>query len=82
MMDIKVSANVLNNYEYVQDGSTHIILHLNNTTCLWIEATPKDLSAQQWNELISTQTGQTIFAQREKRDDRWMITDFSNKNSP
>jgi hypothetical protein len=79
--DIEVSANVLNTYEYVQDGSTHIILHLNNSTYPWIEATPKDLSAQQWNELISTKSGQTIFAQIEKRDDRWMITDFYNKNS-
>ena len=78
--DIRISANVLNTYEYVQDGSTHIILHLNSTTYPWIEATPKDLSAQQWNELISTQPGQTIFAQIEKRDDRWMITDFSNQN--
>ena len=80
--DIEISANVLNTYEYVQDGSTHIILHLNNSTYSWIEATPKDLSAQKWNELISTQSGQTIFAQIEKRDDRWMITDFSNNNPP
>jgi hypothetical protein len=80
--DIEVSANVLNTYEYVQDGSTHIILNINNATYPWIEATPKDLSAQQWNELISTQSGQTIFAEIEKRDDRWMITDFSIKNSP
>jgi hypothetical protein len=79
-MDIRVTANVLNTYEYVQDGSTHIILHLNNTTYPWIEATPKDLSAQQWNELISTQPEQKIFAQIEKRDDRWMMTDFSNQN--
>ena len=80
--DIRISANVLNTYEYVQDGTTHIILHLNNTTYPWIEATPKDLTAQQWNELISTQPGQTISAQIEKRDDRWMTTDFSNQNPP
>ena len=80
--DIRISADVLNTYEYVQDGTTHIILHLNNKTYPWIEATPKDLTAQQWNELISTQPGQTISAQIEKRDDRWMTTDFSNQNPP
>jgi hypothetical protein len=78
--DTRVTANVLNTYQYVQDGSTHIILHLNNTTYPWIEGTPKDLAAQQWNQLISTQPGQTISAQIEKRDGRWMITDFSNQN--
>jgi hypothetical protein len=78
----KISANVLNSYEYVQDGTTHIILHLNSTTYPWIEATPKDLSPQQWNELISIQPGQTIFAQIEERDGRWMTTDFSNQSSP
>jgi hypothetical protein len=77
-----VSANVLKTYSYVQDGSTHIILNLNSTTYPWIEATPKDLYAQQWNQLISTQPGQKIIAQLEQRDDRWMITDFSNQNTP
>jgi hypothetical protein len=80
--NIRISANVLKNYEYVQDGTTHIILHLNNTTYPWIEATPKDLSPQQWNELISTQPGQAIFAQIEERDGRWMTTDFGNQSSP
>ena len=77
---IRVSANVMNTYEYVQDGTTHIILRLNSTVYPWIEATPKDLSAQQWNELISTQPGETISAQIEKHDDRWMIMNFSNQN--
>jgi len=80
--DIRISAIVLNTYEYVQDGTTHIILHLNNPTYPWIEATPKDLTAQQWNDIISTQPGQTISAQIEKRDDRWMTTDFSNLTPP
>ena len=80
--DIRISADVLDTYEYVQDGTTHIILHLNNKTYPWIEATPKDLTAQQWNELISTQPGQTISAQIEKRDDRYMTTDFNNQNPP
>lgn len=80
--DIRISANVLNTYEYVQDELTHIILQLNSKTYPWIEATPKDLSAQQWNEFISTQPGQTIFAQIEERDDRWMTTDFSNQSPP
>jgi hypothetical protein len=80
--DIRISAIVLNTYEYVQDGTTHIILNLNNPTYPWIEATPKDLSAQQWNDIISTQPGQTISAQIEKRDDRWLTTDFNNLTTP
>ncbi len=77
--DIRVSTTVINSYGYVQDGTTHIVLRLNNTFYPWIEATPKDLSSQQWNELISTQPGQTISAQIEKRGDRWMMLSFSNQ---
>jgi hypothetical protein len=77
--DVEIYANVLNTYEYVQDGLTHIVLHLNNATYPWIEATPEDLSAQQWNQLLSTKLGQAVFVHLEKRDDRWMMTDFSNQ---
>jgi hypothetical protein len=77
---IEIDANVLNTYEYVQDGLTHIVLRLNNATYPWIEATPEDLSAQQWNQLMSTQPGQAVFAHVEKRGDRWLMTDFSNQN--
>ncbi len=79
---VEVSSSVLNRFDYVQDGSTHLVLQLNNETFPWIEAIPSDLSASQWNQLISTQPGQTILAHIEKRQDRWMITYFSNQSSP
>jgi len=41
--EIEVSAKVLGKYEYVEDGTTHIVLRLDNSTYEWVEATPKDL---------------------------------------
>ena len=79
---VEVNSTVLGRHDYVQDGSTHVVLRLDDDTYPWIEATPSDLPASQWNQLISTQSGQAIFAHLEKRQDRWMITYFSNQNSP
>jgi hypothetical protein len=79
---VEINSTVLNSYQYVQEGSTHIVLHLDNATYPWIEATPSDIPVSQWNQLISTQPGQTILAHVEKRQDRWMIIYFSNQNSP
>ncbi|HEX9261630.1 MAG TPA: hypothetical protein VF893_03795, partial [Candidatus Bathyarchaeia archaeon] len=79
---IELRANVLNSYSYVQDGLTHIVLHLNNATYPWIEATPEDLSGDEWNQLLSTQPGQAVFASVEKREDRWMMMNFSSQNPP
>jgi hypothetical protein len=76
--NIEVRANVLNTYEYVQDGLTHVVLHLKNATYPWIEGTPEDLSADEWNQLMATQPGQAIVASVEKQEDRWMITQFSS----
>ncbi len=80
--NVEVSSTILNSYQYVQDGTTHIVLRLDNTTYPWIEATPNDISAEQWNQLLSSQPGQKIQAQIEKRQDRWMITYFGESNSP
>ncbi|MEM2337976.1 MAG: hypothetical protein QXP06_05175 [Candidatus Bathyarchaeia archaeon] len=46
--EIEITAKVLGKYEYVEDGTTHIVLRLDNTTYRWVEATPKDLPALQW----------------------------------
>jgi hypothetical protein len=75
-----ISATVVNRYDYVQDGSTHVVLRLNSAEYPWIEATAGDLSATQWNELISTQPNHVITAKIEKHQDRWMITEFENNN--
>ena len=79
---VELRANVLNSFSYVQDGSTHIVLHLDNATYPWIEATPKDLSADEWNQLLSTKQGQPVVAFVEKREDRWMLMHFSSQGSP
>ena len=79
---VDIYANVLNTYDYVQDGLTHIVLRLDNVSYPWIEATPSDLSAQQWNQLISTQPGQAVFAHVETREDKWMVTDFNIQTLP
>lgn len=73
----EISAEVLNRYEYVQDGSTHIVLRLDSTTYPWVEATPNDLSTTEWNQLLSTRSGQTIQMQIENRNDKWVMTTFS-----
>lgn len=77
--NLEFDATILNKYEYVQDGSTHIVLQTDDTEYSWIEATSIDLSAQEWNQLLSAKPNQDIFARVEKRDDRWMITHFELK---
>ena len=81
---IELNATVLNKYDYVEDGTTHIVLHLDNSTYPWVESTPKDVTNAQWNELLATATepAQNIFIHIEKHADRWTITYFDNLNIP
>jgi hypothetical protein len=65
-------------YEYVEDGTTHIVLHLDNTTYSWVETTRKGIAADRWNELMVTQPTQNVTMYIEKRGDRWIITYFDN----
>jgi hypothetical protein len=76
--NIELDTTVMNRYEYVQDGSTHIVLRVDSTIYPWLEATPKDLPSSQWNQLISTQTGQTVHVQIQKSYDKWIIVSFNN----
>ncbi|MEM2368647.1 MAG: hypothetical protein QXQ50_10490, partial [Candidatus Bathyarchaeia archaeon] len=78
--EIKVSAKVLGKYEYVEDGTTHIVLRLDNATYEWVEATPKDLPAIQWNKLMATEKDHIVTLQIEKRGEKWIITAFENLN--
>ncbi len=73
----EITVKVLNRYEYVQDGSTHIVLHLDSIAYPWVEATPTDLSSTEWNQLLSAIAGQTIQVQIENRSDKWIITHYS-----
>ena len=75
---VELEATVLGKHEYVKDGTTHVVLNTNNSTYPWIEATPEDLPSQQWYELLSTEPGQRIMVNIEKRGDLWIIIYFDN----
>lgn len=79
---VELSGKVLGKYEYVEDGTTHIVLHLDNETYPWVETTPKDIPTVQWNELMATKLDQNVTIHIEKRGDKWIITQFDNLNIP
>jgi len=79
---LELSATVLGKYDYVEDGTTYIVLHVNNATYPWVEAAPKDLTTTQWNELLATEPAQGIIARIEKRGDKWIMTHFENTYLP
>jgi len=79
---VELGATVLGKYEYVEDGTTHIVLHLDNDNYPWVETTPKDIPTVQWNELMATEPMQNITMHIEKRGDKWIITQFNNLNIP
>jgi hypothetical protein len=79
---LRLNTTVSDKQEYVRDGTTHVVLHVSNSTYPWIEATPNDLPSQQWYELLSTKTGDNITASIEKREQIWTITSFNNLNIP
>jgi hypothetical protein len=75
---LEVNATIVSKYEYAEDGTTHIVLRLNNETYQWVEATPKDLPTLQWNELMATEPGQNVTMHIERRGDKWIMTYFDN----
>jgi hypothetical protein len=79
---LELSTTVLGKYDYVEDGTTHMVLHLNNAAYPWVEATSKDLTTTQWNELLATAPGDSVTVQVEKRGDKWIMTYFENINLP
>jgi len=78
--EIAVTAKVIGKYEYVEEGTTHIVLRLDNVTYQWVEATPKDLPPLQWNKLMATIEGDIVTVQLERRGEKWIITAFENPN--
>jgi hypothetical protein len=81
-VEFQVTAKILNSYQYVQNGLTHFVLRLDDSTYPWIEATPVDLTFQEWNQLMSSVIGQTIATHLEKQDDRWIMMDFAIQSYP
>jgi len=79
---VELNATVLGKYEYVEDGTTHIVLHLDNDTYPWVEATPKDIPTIQWNGLMATVQTQYVTMHIEKQADRWIMTYFYNLSIP
>ncbi|MGB9842440.1 MAG: hypothetical protein ACPLKZ_06960 [Candidatus Bathyarchaeales archaeon] len=75
---LELNATVLGKYDFVEAGITHVVLHLDNATYPWVEATPKTLVAAQWNELLATAPADRVNLQLEKRGDKWVITYFDN----
>lgn len=75
---LEFEAVVLGKYEYVEDGTTHIVLKLDSETHPWVEATPKDIPHIQWNELMATRAGDRVKMHIEKRGEKWIITYFDN----
>jgi len=78
--EITVTAKVIGKYEYVEEGTTHIVLRLDNATYQWVEATPKDLPTSQWNKLLATNIGDTVTVHVEKRGEKWIMIRFDNPN--
>jgi len=79
---VQLDTKVEDRQEYVRDGVTHVVLRVANSTYPWIEATPDDLSSQQWYELLSTKQNNTITARIEKRGETWAIIGFDNLDIP
>lgn len=79
---LELNATVLNRYEYVEDGTTHLVLHLNNDTYPWVETTPKDVPTNQWNELLATEPTQNVTMHIEKRGNQWFMNYFDNLDIP
>jgi len=79
---VELRATVLDKQEYVREGTTHVVLHTSNSTYPWIETTADDLLTEQWYELLSTQAGEHIAANIEKRAEIWTITNFDNLDIP
>ncbi len=79
---LELSTTVLGKYDYVEDGTTQVVLHLNNATYPWVEATPKDLTTTQWNELLATAPANSVTVRIEKHGDKWIMTYFENINLP
>jgi hypothetical protein len=79
---LELNATVLGKYDYVEDGVTHVVLHLDSAAYSWVEATPKDLAATQWNELLATAPADKVSLQLEKRGDKWIMTYFENIGLP
>jgi len=75
---LQLNAKVLGKYEYVEEGTTHIVLRLDNQTYSWVEATPKDIPTIQWNELIATKPGDDVTMHIEKRGEKWIMIFFDN----
>jgi hypothetical protein len=77
---VELNATVLGKYEYVKEGTTHIVLQLDNDTYPWVEATPKDIPTTQWNELLATEKGNFVTVHIEKHEEQWIIIYFDNPN--
>ncbi len=77
---VEFNATVLGKYDYVKDGTTHIVLNLDDATYPWVEATPQDLTPLQWNLLLATKPSDKVTLHVEERGGKWVITRFETSS--
>jgi hypothetical protein len=79
--NVEVTTAVTAKYTYVEEGTTHIVLRLDDEVYSWVEATPKTLSTAQWRMLMATEPGDTVTVRVEPSGDRWIITGFLSNST-
>ena len=76
LKELELNATVLEKYEYVYNGETHIVLGLDNDTVRYAEASPSDLNASDWYLLLSIQVGDFVWIRVQRDGDKWIIIDI------
>jgi len=71
---VEITAKVLRKFTYVLDGTTHIVLQLNDTLVTYAEATPKTVNVEDWYELLSLESGSIVRLIVVKSGEKWIIT--------
>ncbi len=78
--EIFISTTVLSVQKYDINGTTHVVLHLNNETFPFVEATSSDLSTEEWYELLFTESGDQVEMKIKLVESKWVIVEFDNLN--
>ncbi len=73
---MELNTTIINKYTYVYEGTTHIVLHLNNTTVQFAEATPETVNITDWYQLLEARPGDYVNLTVIFKNNRWIITSF------
>ncbi len=80
--EVEIVAKVINKYTYVLEGTTHIVLELNNSEIRFAEATPETVSTEDWYELLSLSANSTVRLTLIRSGDKWIITAIDVLETP